>query len=298
MDDYIKKITGNVQSWTAQFKLKIFKAKYNKVSYKKIGMHIYYEKPSNIICVILHGMGGDKNSPTLLSLVEKLVESDINVLTFDAPGIGDSIDSEKFWGSNENDNGNMNSIIEYIISLNKYKKIFAVGFSGGANYILAYLIGGEKINNYLKSKIDYSFFVSPAFLQEEVLNNINNNTFISKNKLSLSHTYDLVKHRLYHKKYKEIPKILAKCTFNVIEANKYGSGECNILYKFPEKNIKINGVAIYAEDDTIIKKEFVEGIKKYCDLIVLPTGGHMGFFNPDGTREHENIIIKKIKHLI
>ena len=298
MSNFINKITGNIQSWTAQLSFRKIKSKYNKVIYNKIGIHLYDENPSNAICIVLHGMSGDKNSPTLLSLVQKLIDSNINVLTFDAPGVGDSINCDNFWGSNNKDNGQMNDILEYIISLNKYNKIFTVGFSGGANYILAYLLGGNNINNSLKDKINYSFFVSPAYNQEEVLNDIHNNTFLSKNKLSIGHTYDLVKHRIHHGKYGEIPKIIKNCTFNVTEATKYGSGLSNDFYKFPNKNLKLNATAIYAEDDTIIKKEFIKDIEKYCKLVILPTGGHIGFFNPDGSREHENIIIKEIKKFL
>jgi predicted alpha/beta-fold hydrolase len=115
--------------------------------------------------------------------------------------------------------------------------------------------------------------------------------------ITFSHTLNLLKHRIYHKKFIEIPHILKNCSFNILYAAMYGTGNSKVFYKYP-KNKKINGLAIYAEDDPLTAKFLMDEYKNYCDVHTLKFGGHVAFYNFDGSREHEKIILRKLNHIL
>jgi len=288
-------LIGNFQSIISIFPVKV-KTKHIKIKYKNLGIRLYSKKRCNNICILAHGMGGGQDATYVKSMIDKLINLDFDVLTFDAHGIGESISSEKFWGGAIGDQGQLEDILEYINRLN-YSKVFAIGFSAGAGNILAYLLGGDGIKNNLKHKIDYSFFVCPTINHNEMFENAKKDMSILRYAVSFLHTTLLIKHRLFHKKYKEALKIFKLCIFNIKNANLYGSG---LYEKFYEHKplFKINGLAILTKDDPITTIKYTINYKKYCETIIIDNGGHLGCFNFDGTKEYEKIIILKLKKII
>ena len=163
------------------------------------------------------------------------------------------------------------------------------------------ITGGEKIKNLYKDSITYSFFVSPAIKYGEMLRYAQNHVFkLYINGISFYHTLQLIKHRIRHKKFLEIPSIIRYCTFNILYANIWGSGESRVLYKHP-KGVRVKGLAIYAEDDPILPSFLVKDYANYCEVRKLEHGGHVGFFDIydlRGPREHEKIILEKIQEIL
>jgi len=284
-------IIGNLQSILSLFPAKV-KTPYKKIFYKNLGIRLYESKKSKKICILAHGMGSTQDATYVKSMIDKIIDLNIDVLTFDAHGVGESINTEKFWGGAIGDQGQLEDIIKYIDCLN-YEKIFAVGFSAGAGNILAYLLGGNGVKNRLKSKIDYSFFVCPTINHEKMFGNAKKEMSILRYAVSFLHTAQLLKHRFYHKKYKEAFYIFRKCLLNVSNANLYGSGLSKEFYKH-HKN-KVNGLAILTEDDPITTINNTLSYKDYCETIVLNSGGHLGCFNFNGKKSYETIIIEKLK---
>ena len=293
----LKKIIGNFQTILTLIDYDV-KSKYKKFNYKGFGIRLYDEKQSNIICVLIHGFGGNQDGTYIKTFIDKLVNENINVLTFDMPGTGESISHPQFHGGGIGDQGIMDEIIEWIVNQNKWKNIFVTGYSAGAGVLFSYLCGGNKIKNNYKDNISYSFFVSPTIKHPEMLIHAKKNNWKLYNYVvTTAHTLNLVKHRIYHKKFTEIPHIIKHCTFDILYANIYGSGKTKVFHRHP-KDIKIKGLAIYTEDDPITPKFLMDEYKKYCDVHILKYGGHVGFYNLDGSRENEKIILRKIKELM
>jgi predicted alpha/beta-fold hydrolase len=294
----LKKIIGNFQTILTVINSNV-KSSYRDIEYKNLGFKVYDENESKNIMIFIHGFGGNQDATYIKTFIDKLTSSNVNVLTFDAPGVGKSIKHKQFWGGGSGDQGLLDDVIEWVIKQNKWDNIFVVGYSAGGGFLLSYLCGGGKIINKYKDKITYSFFVSPTIKHNEMLRHAQkNNGFIYNSVVSVSHTIALVKHRFYHKKFLEIPHIIKNCTFNIIYANIYGSGNRKVLHKTNPPTQKINGLAIYTEDDPITPLHLMEEYRNYCDVKVLPFGGHVGFYNLDGSRENEKIILKKIKEII
>jgi len=292
----LKKIIGNIQTILTLIDPEV-KSSYRKILYKNYGIRVYDERYSDSIMILIHGYGGNQDGTYIKTFIDKLVDDDINVLTFDMPGTGESISHPNFHGGGIGDQGMMDEVIEWVVNQNKWKNIFVCGYSAGAGVLLSYLCGGNKINNKHKDYIKYSFFVSPTIKHPEMLINCrDNNWWVYNYVVTFCHTTNLIKHRLYHKKFLEIPHILKNCTFDILYANIYGSGKAKVFHR-PE-NQKIKGLAIYTEDDPITPIHLMEEYRNYCDVKVLPFGGHVGFYNLDGSRENEKIILKKIKEII
>lgn len=293
----LKKIIGNLQTIAIAIIDHEIKSSVKKFVYKDFGIRLYDQNKSDTIVILMHGFSGNQDASYINSMIDKLVDKNINVLTFDMAGNNESIQHPKFWGSGTSDQV-LDPIFEWVQKQDRWKYVFPVAFSAAGGYLLTYLCYDEKISNEHSKIITYSFFVSPSIKHKKMLKHIRSKIFpIYTYAMSFSHTINLVKHRLYHKKFLEIPHIIKNCTFDALYSNLYGSGKNKIIldYKIYKK---IKGLAIYAEDDPILLPEDMNEYKNYCEIKTVTFGGHVAFYNLDGSREHENIIFKKIKEII
>lgn len=293
----LKKIIGNLQTIATTIIDHEIKSHVKKFIYKDFGIRLYDQNESDTIAILMHGFSGNQDASYINSMIDKLVNQNINVLTFDMAGVNESVKHEKFWGSATTDHI-LDPIFEWVDKQSRWKYVFPVAFSGASGALLNYLCCGEKINNEHSKIITYSFFISPTIKHKKMLKHVRTEISpIYTYAMSFSHTISLIKHRLYHKKILEIPHIIKNCTFDVLYANLYGSGKNKVILDHEEYK-KIKGLAIFAEDDPILLPKDMNEYKNYCDVKTVKFGGHVAFYNLDGTREHEKIIFKKIKQII
>lgn len=244
------------------------------------------------LVLLLHGYGGDWTSSYVLSAADLLHKSGLSVLALDAPGVGRSRGTEDFWGGGFSDQGMGDGILDLIDGLDFVpRKIWAVGFSAGGGWLLSWLCRSPRAAALLEE----SFFVSPTIRHKEMLRHVRRNlSWTIRNYLSVKHTTALLQHRIHHGKWNEIPHILWNCTFDVLYANVYGTGRSKTIYVHPKIEKKLKGLAILSEDDPITPFFLMKDFEEYCETIVFKHGGHCGFFDADGSRLHEKIILERI----
>lgn len=258
-------------------------------------------KNAKNIMIVLQGLGSDgRRSRTVLtfcnSYLNEFTEKDC-FITFDMPGVGDNINTEKFWGSQFSSiDVHLDDIVEYIISLNKNANLFITAFSASTLHLLAYMTDdGLTIKNKFKNNIKYFYLVSPCGDADETLDYIFSNSYFNTF-LSFSHTYSKVKFVLNKKDYKKLLEV-KDCLFNIKNSNYFLSEDSKYEFNF-EASID-NCDVILSKNDTITNYDIVKKfLNNFNDInyIEYNFGGHAGFSNLFFTsRKHEDYIINSIK---
>jgi predicted alpha/beta-fold hydrolase len=124
-------------------------------------------KTSKHIFICLHGMGGGKESNYIKFLSNTLINEfgkDISFITYDMPGVGESVRSNNFWGLQTHlADVCIDDVISWVLNKNKGANIFIAGFSGSAGSLINYLTdSGNVIKNINKDSITHSFLISPG----------------------------------------------------------------------------------------------------------------------------------------
>ncbi|CAL1519855.1 alpha/beta fold hydrolase [Chitinophaga sp. MM2321] len=116
----------------------------------------FSETGSDRIVVILHGLEGNSTRKYVLGMVRIFNEAGFDTVSMNFRGCsGESNKNLRFYHSGET--GDLDTVVNYLISQKKYKAIHLVGFSLGGNVTLKY-IGerGRDINEMIKSAVAIS----------------------------------------------------------------------------------------------------------------------------------------------
>jgi len=262
-------------------------------------------KTSDKIMICLHGMGGSKEGNYINSLTNWFMdEFKFNgcVIAPDMPGIGDSINTETFWGIQKNvADVYIDDIIRYIVSLNQInnRKIFLVGFSGSCGSIISYFTDdGSIISNNNANLITHTYLISPTGPFLDSLIWIRDNSIFNKY-ISLSHTMQQFKFILKKKKFNLLSRLNKDTFFDIMLSNIWINGNDEYKFNFG-KEIEIKNCDIFLSkydpitnyDITIKFLNSLNGV----NIIESIFGGHIAFFNPlSKKKRYEKHIINSIK---
>ncbi len=116
----------------------------------------FSEKGSDRIVVILHGLEGDSTRKYVLGMVHIFNGAGFDTVSMNFRGCsGEPNRLLRFYHSGET--GDLHSVVQYLLSLGKYKSIHLVGFSLGGNVTLKY-VGeqGTRIAPEIRSAVGIS----------------------------------------------------------------------------------------------------------------------------------------------
>lgn len=259
------------------------------------------EKCSSAL-IVSHGMGGNRSSQYVVSLVNRFVaDPSVALITFDASGTRTNRGTPNIWGVSGDGGGHNNyydEIIDYIIEKNSTCKIYLSGFSGGAGMIMAYLTCTQGFTpNRNKDRVQHSFLISIHSIEyAPQLTWIRENTHLAKI-ISFSHGMQGIMFYLYRGNFKKVIKIIKNIhDLKITNHHIAKSGKWYRNNKNDSQNI--NATVIMSPGDPITKWCYSDNIfsKHYgYNIVEFPGGGHCGFYRIDGTRDHEELIYEYIK---
>lgn len=116
----------------------------------------FSEKGHERIVVILHGLEGNASRKYVLGMVHIFNGAGFDTVSMNFRGCsGEPNKNLRFYHSGETED--LHTVIQYLVSLNKYKAIHLVGFSLGGNVTLKYLgERGVSLNSAIKSAVTIS----------------------------------------------------------------------------------------------------------------------------------------------
>jgi pimeloyl-ACP methyl ester carboxylesterase len=191
-------------------------------------------KSANKIMICLHGLGGSKDANYINSLTNSFMDEFKGcVIASDMPGVGDSVNTEKIWGIQKDvADVYIDDIIQFIVKTNLIndRKIFLVGFSGGAGSIINYLTDdGSIISNKNIGLITHTYLISPAGPYVDCLIWIRDNSVFNKY-IAIFHTSQQIKFILKNKKFDLFSRLNKDTFFDIMLSNIWVNG--NDEYKF------------------------------------------------------------------
>ena len=260
-------------------------------------------KSSDKIMICLHGMGGSKDANYINSLTNSFMD-EFNgcVIAPDMPGIGDSISTEIFWGIQKSvADVYIDDIIQYVVNLNQVnnRKIFLVGFSGGAGAIINYLTDdGTHISNKNANLVTYTYLISPAGPYVDCLIWIRDNSIFNKY-ISIFHTSQQFKFILKKKKFDLLLRLSKDTFFDIMLSNIWINGNDEYKFNFG-KEIKNCDIFLSKNDPVTNYDIVIDFFKSLTGVNIIETlfGGHVGFYNPlSKKKRYEKHIIKSIGKL-
>lgn len=242
-------------------------------------------KKSKYVFICLHGMGGTKESNYINFLSNQLIDQykkDISFITYDMPGVGESVKAKKFWGLQPHlADVHIDDIISWILNENKKTKIFIAGFSGSAGSLISYLTDdGTFIKTKNKDKISHSFLVSPGGSYIESLEWVNYNSLYAPY-IAAYHTYSQINYLLKNYKFNQLFKFIKTGGFllfkDIVLSNTLLEGSNEYQFNFRAK-IKNCDVILSKYDpitDYNIALKFFNTFDK-VNIIEFNFGGHIG----------------------
>lgn len=250
--------------------------------------------------ICLHGAGGTRFSNHVINFCNTFInefnENDACFVTFDMPGIGENVYTEKFWGSQKKSiDVNLDDIIDFIYKKNKKTNFFISAISASSIQLLAYMTDKSNVvKNKFKNKVKHFYFISPSGETDETLDWV---ILYSKYKkfISFHHAISQFNFLIKNSKYKNL-KGIQDCFFDIKKSNYFLDQE---KYEFNFDSKFKNCDAILSRHDSItnydIAINFLNRFNK-INIVEYNLGGHVGFFSFNiKKRKHELYIINSIK---
>jgi predicted alpha/beta-fold hydrolase len=280
------------------------KCKYNhKIDYleNKLCLKIIGDiEKSEKVLICLHGIGGNKDSGYINSMINSFIDEFKNdcIIAPDMPGINGSINTDKFWGVQKKvADIFIDDIISYVKNKNKDIKIFIVAFSGSCGSLINYLTDdGNIIRNNNKDLIIHSYLISPTGPYLDCLLWIRDNS-IFNSYISFFHTKQQILFLLKKKNFKKLFTLNKSILLDAILSNVWING--NDEYKFNFGKTVKNCDIYLSKYDPITNYETVMNYftsLKGINITEKILGGHVGFKNFfSKKRNHEIFVLNSIK---
>ncbi len=242
-------------------------------------------KDSSQLLILSHGLEGSSNSSYVKGMAKFFSNNNWDVLAWNFRGCGGSLNRlPRFYHSGSSDD--LESVINYALSLGRYKQIALVGFSMGGNQTLLYLCRHE-VPYEVKCAVAFSVpcdLTSCADELAKTTNKIYMNRFIS----------DLERKVKY--KAKQFPDLINTSNFNKIKSfHDFDELYTAPLHGFKDrfdywetcssgkylKSLKRPALLVSAQDDPFLSEKcFPINIAESSEKLFFehPThGGHVGF---------------------
>ena len=264
----------------------------------------FSEDKSNACIVLLHGLVGHAQRPYLTGAAQLFNKNKIDAVSVNFRGCSGEINS-KFRSYHSGATEDLVDIIQHLISIKKYDKIYLKGISLGANIILKYLGERDTIPTEVKAAIAIS---APCDLNGacEELHKLKNKPYSMRFLKHLKASLQL--------KMEKFPNQMSLETFNNIKTlrdfdNVYTAKahgfkdaadyykQCSSLQFLP--NIKTPTLIINALNDSFLSPDCypVKEAKNNANLYLeMPKyGGHVGFVDQNNVYYNEMRALEFVK---
>ena len=148
----------------------------------------WLQNQSEKVVIISHGLEGNSNRSYVKGMARALHANGFDILAWNFRGCSQEMNRQlRFYHSGATDD--LHTVIEHVIETKRYKSIFLLGFSLGANITLKYL-GEQTVNNIIRKGIAFSVPMDLKSTCEKIsrpANRIYSNRFVKslKNKVLL-----------------------------------------------------------------------------------------------------------------
>lgn len=249
----------------------------------------YSKAKTEKLLILLHGLEGSSERSYMTGSGKLFNSNDFDVLRVNFRGCSGEVNS-KYRSYHSGATEDLKEIIEFVLTLQKYQKVFLKGFSLGGNVILKYLGENEDLPKEIKGAVAISV---PCNLEGSArsLVQFKNIPFAIRFKRSL-----LKRLREKQKKFPdkvssaEINKIKTLIDFDDIYTSKaHGFESAEDYYSKSSSlqflpNISVPTLIINALNDSFLSKECypIKEAKENKNLYLeMPKyGGHVGFHQP------------------
>jgi predicted alpha/beta-fold hydrolase len=251
----------------------------------------YAKKTSKSIIVLLHGMEGHGQRPYVTGPALLFNNNDVDAICVNFRGCSGELNL-KYSSFHSGMTEDLEDIIKYVVSLNRYDSIFIKGISLGANILLKYLGEGNNIPIQVKAGMAVS---APCDLSgsAKALHKLINLPY------QINFLWGLLK--LLKQKQKQFPNIISRSqirsifTLNdfdeVYTSRAHGFKNAQDYYAKASslqflKSIKIPVLILNALNDSFLSKDcfpYEEAKKNSSLYLETPQfGGHVGFISRKG----------------
>jgi len=244
----------------------------------------WLEQDSQKIAIISHGLEGNSHRPYIKGMAKALSDNGYDVVAWNFRGCGGEMNRQlRFYHSGATDD--LHTVVEHVISKQKYKSIDLVGFSLGGNLTLKYL--GERVVPELVNRaVVFSVPMDLKTSCEKIslpANRIYSNRFLRSLKSKV-----LMKARV--RKELDVSKIDRIKTLSQFDdrytAPLHGFADANEYYERCSSlrfvsDIKTPALIINTLNDPFLSEEcFPVSLLEnhpFVNLQILSRGGHVGF---------------------
>ncbi|MDG1013676.1 MAG: alpha/beta fold hydrolase [Flavobacteriaceae bacterium] len=251
----------------------------------------YAKKTSKSIIVLLHGMEGHGQRPYVTGPALLFNNNNVDAICVNFRGCSGELNL-KYSSFHSGMTEDLEDIIKYVVSLNRYDSIFIKGISLGANILLKYLGEGNNIPIQVKAGMAVS---APCDLSgsAKALHKLKNLPY------QINFLWGLLK--LLKQKQKQFPNIISRSqirsifTLNdfdeVYTSRAHGFKNAQDYYTKASslqflKSIKIPVLILNALNDSFLSKDcfpYEEAKKNSSLYLETPQfGGHVGFISRKG----------------
>ena len=251
----------------------------------------WLQKESDKLVIISHGLEGNSQRPYVKGMAKALHDNGYDVLAWNFRGCGGEINRQRrFYHSGATDD--LDTVLDHVMALRRYRSIFLVGFSLGGNITLKYL-GERRVSKFIRKAIVFSVpmdLLTSCVKISKPANRIYSDRFVRslKNKIRVKARTrsDLDTSKLSGiRTLTEFDDCYTAPLHGFENAKDYYHRCSSIRFV---KDIKIPTLIINTRNDPFLSEEcfpaaMLEG-HPHVQLEILSRGGHVGFaqFNKNG----------------
>lgn len=251
----------------------------------------WLQKDSDKVAVISHGLEGSSQRPYIKGMAKALHHNGYDVLAWNFRGCSGEMNRQRrFYHSGATDD--LDTVIDHVLALRRYRSIFLVGFSLGGNITLKYL-GERQVSKFIRKAVVFSVpmdLMTSCIKISSPANRIYSDRFVRslKNKVRIKARArdDLDTSKLSQIKTLTEFDDCYTAPLHGFENARHYYEQCSSI-RFV-KDIKTPTLIINTLNDPFLSEEcfpvaMLEG-HPHVQLEILSRGGHVGFtqFNKNG----------------
>lgn len=263
---------------------------------------------SDVLVILSHGLEGNTQTGYIKGMVKALNNHGWDALAWNYRGCSGEINQQhRFYHSGET--GDLHYVIEHCIAMNKYSRIFMIGFSIGGNITLKYLgEQSDKISPIIKKAVVFSVptdLAAGAKHLAKFQSKVYMNRFLASLHLKLKAKAEVMPDKISLKEFDGIKNFYEFDERYTAPIHGFKNAEEywkeNSSKQFI-KRIRIPTLIVNAKNDPFLTPECFP-IKEVDNhplvFLEMPeTGGHVGFYRKcaDGTYWSEHRAIEFLKN--
>ena len=266
----------------------------------------FASKPDEKVVILLHGLEGHGQRPYITGSARSFLQAGFDVCAVNFRGCSGET-NKLFRSYHSGATEDLDAVVNHIISLNKYSRVFVKGFSLGGNMVLKYLGEGRRIPNELKGVVAVSV---PCDLHDSLIQLLKPKNILYARRFRRHLVEKLwAKHQLYPEQIsvKEIRSIKNLKDFDDVYTSKaHGFSDALDYYRKCScrqflKDVEIPSLIINAKNDSFLGKNCYpeeEANENKNIILRMPAyGGHVGFYGGNNVSYTEKVAVKFLEEM-